>query len=75
MLSVAVAGWLMERQGRIAGTAEGDPAFLAMKQAAARYYVGQVVPEAQGLAASAMAGAELLYSVDRRRLRPIARSP
>ncbi|MCJ8158409.1 acyl-CoA dehydrogenase [Sphingomonas sp. LaA6.9] len=64
MLSVAVAGWLMERQGRIADTAMGDPAFLAMKQAAARYYVGQVVPEAQGLAASAMAGAELLYSVD-----------
>ncbi|RJF90752.1 acyl-CoA dehydrogenase [Sphingomonas cavernae] len=64
MLSVAVAGWLMERQGRAASGAEGDPAFLAMKQAAVRFYVDQLVPEAQGLFASAMAGADLLYAVD-----------
>jgi alkylation response protein AidB-like acyl-CoA dehydrogenase len=64
MLSVAVGGWLMERQGRIAEGAEGDPAFLAMKQAAARYFVAQIVPEASGLKASAVAGAEMLYSVD-----------
>lgn len=64
MLSVAVAGWLMERQGRAAASAEGDPAFLAMKQAAARYYVEQIVPEAEGLRAAAMAGAELLYAVN-----------
>jgi hypothetical protein len=62
MLSVAVAGWLMERQGRAA--AEGDSAFLKMKQAAARFYVEQVVPEAMGLTAAATASAELLYSVD-----------
>jgi len=64
MLSVAVGGWLMERQARIAAGAEGDPAFLAMKQAAARYFVAQIVPEASGLRASAVAGAEMLYSVD-----------
>ncbi|MBY8826309.1 acyl-CoA dehydrogenase [Sphingomonas colocasiae] len=64
MLSVAVGGWLMERQGRIAAGVDGDPAFLAMKRAAADYFVGQVVPEAAGLKASALAGAELLYSVD-----------
>jgi alkylation response protein AidB-like acyl-CoA dehydrogenase len=64
MLSVAVGGWLMERQGRIAASMDGDPAFLAMKQAAARYFVDQIVPEAAGLKASALAGAELLYSVD-----------
>ncbi|MGV3482724.1 MAG: acyl-CoA dehydrogenase [Sphingobium sp.] len=64
MLSVAVGGWLMERQGRIAASMDGDPAFLAMKQAAARYFVDQIVPEAAGLKASALAGSELLYSVD-----------
>ncbi|MBA4763092.1 acyl-CoA dehydrogenase [Sphingomonas sp.] len=64
MLSVAVCGWLMEAQGRIAAGAEGDPAFLAMKAAAARFYVAQVVPEAMGLKAAAMASAEALYAVD-----------
>ncbi|GAA0294259.1 acyl-CoA dehydrogenase [Sphingomonas oligophenolica] len=63
MLSTAVCGWLMERQGRIAATSEGDPAFLAMKAAAARFYVEQIVPEAMGLKAAATAKAELLYSV------------
>lgn len=63
MLSVAVCGWLMEAQGRIAAEADGDPAFLAMKAAAARFYVAQVVPEAMGLKAAAMASAEVLYVV------------
>ena len=64
MLSVATCGWLMERQGRIAATASGDPAFLAMKTAAARFYVEQIVPEAMGLRAAATAKADLLYSID-----------
>jgi len=64
MLSVAVCGWLMEKQGRIAAGAEGDPAFLAMKQAAARFHVEQIVPEAMGLKAAAMAKADVLYAVD-----------
>ncbi|MGH6781385.1 MAG: acyl-CoA dehydrogenase, partial [Sphingomonadaceae bacterium] len=64
MLSVAVAGWLMERQGRIAAMTEGDPAFLTMKQAAARFYVNQIVPEAEGLKAAALSGADMLYAVD-----------
>ncbi|MBC9034114.1 acyl-CoA dehydrogenase [Sphingomonas sp. JC676] len=64
MLSVAVCGWLMEAQGRIAARSEGDPVFLKMKEAAARFYVEQVVPEAMGLKASAMAKATLLYAVD-----------
>ncbi|MES1974379.1 MAG: acyl-CoA dehydrogenase [Pseudomonadota bacterium] len=63
MLSTAVCGWLMERQGRIAATSNGDPAFLAMKTASARFYVEQIVPEAMGLKAAAMARAELLYSI------------
>jgi alkylation response protein AidB-like acyl-CoA dehydrogenase len=63
MLSTAVCGWLIERQGRIAATSDGDPAFLAMKTASARFYVEQIVPEAMGLKAAAMAKADVLYSV------------
>jgi alkylation response protein AidB-like acyl-CoA dehydrogenase len=64
MVATAVCGWLMEAQGRIAAGAEGDPAFLAMKAAAARFYVAQIVPEAVGLKAAATASAEALYAVD-----------
>ncbi|MFA5988263.1 MAG: acyl-CoA dehydrogenase [Sphingomonas sp.] len=64
MLSTAVCGWLMERQGRAAATASGDPQFLAMKVATARFYVEQIVPEAMGLKAAAMAPAALLYALD-----------
>jgi alkylation response protein AidB-like acyl-CoA dehydrogenase len=63
MFSTAVCGWLMERSGRIADRAAGDPQFLAMKRAAARFYVEQVVPEALGLRAAASAKAEVLYAV------------
>lgn len=63
MLSVATCGWLMEQQGRIAAQADGDPAFLAMKRAAADFYVAQIVPEALGLKAAAMADAAILYSI------------
>ena len=63
MLSVAVCGWLMERQGRIAETAAGDPEFLAMKRATAAFYVAQIVPEALGLKAAATAGAGILYAL------------
>lgn len=68
MMAVAVCGWLMERQGRIAANlierGEGDPVFLAMKQAAAHFYVAHIVPEALGLEATAMAGADILYAVE-----------
>lgn len=63
MLSVATCGWLMERQGRIAETAEGDPDFLAQKRAVARFYVEQIVPEALGLKAAATAKAAALYAI------------
>ncbi len=64
MLSTAVCGWLMEASGRAAARSEGDPAFLKMKQAAARFYVAQIVPEAMGLMPAAMAKAEMLYAID-----------
>ena len=62
MFSVAVCGWLMEQQGRLA--ADGATPFLKLKAAAARFYVEQIVPEALGLKAAATAPAEILYAVD-----------
>jgi alkylation response protein AidB-like acyl-CoA dehydrogenase len=64
MLSAAVAGWLMARQAAALDGHGGDPAFAAAKRAAARFYLEQIVPEASGLKAAAMAPAELLYSID-----------
>jgi alkylation response protein AidB-like acyl-CoA dehydrogenase len=64
MLSTAVCGWLMEASGRAAARSEGDPAFLRMKQASARFYVQQIVPEAMGLKAAAMAKADILYELN-----------
>jgi 3-(methylsulfanyl)propanoyl-CoA dehydrogenase len=63
MLATAVGGWLLARQ--VARLAEGevDPGFAAMKRAAARFYLDQIVPEAQGQAAAATAPADVLYSV------------
>ena len=63
MLSVAVCGWLMEKQGRIASSNEGPDSFLELKRAAVRFYVKQIVPEANGLKAAAMARADVLYAV------------
>jgi 3-(methylthio)propanoyl-CoA dehydrogenase len=63
MLSVAVAGWLMARQARIAGEQPASP-FLAMKQAAARLFLDTLAREAAGLEASALAGAGRLYAID-----------
>ena len=64
MLSVAVSGWLMARQAAALDGHDGDPAFVAMKRAAARFYLDQIVPEARGLKAAAMASADVLYSAD-----------
>jgi alkylation response protein AidB-like acyl-CoA dehydrogenase len=61
MTSVAVCGWLLERQMRIA--AQQDSAFHKAKIAVAAYYLTHLVPEALGLAASAQAGASGLYTL------------
>ena len=63
MLSVAVAGWLMARQLRALGADRDEKAFASMKRAAARYYLDQIVPEAEGMEAAALAPADILYSV------------
>ena len=63
MLSVATAGWLMARQLEAAEASEAEADFLAMKKAAARFYLNQIVPEAAGLMAAATASAAILYSI------------
>jgi 3-(methylthio)propanoyl-CoA dehydrogenase len=67
MLSVAVCGWLMERQGKIAAhqatEGSGNADFLAQKQAVCAFYLNQIVPEALGLKAAAIAGADALYAI------------
>jgi hypothetical protein len=68
MVSVLVAGWLMARQEAIAdgmlAAGEGDPMFLGMKVAAARYFRTAIVAEAVGLKAAAMnVGESLLYAM------------
>jgi 3-(methylthio)propanoyl-CoA dehydrogenase len=60
MLAVATCGWLMERQGRLA---TGDDQAQAVKRAAVRFYLDQIVPEALGLQAAANASADVLYAV------------
>jgi alkylation response protein AidB-like acyl-CoA dehydrogenase len=63
MLSVAVCGWLMARQLAALEREEADPAFAAVKRAACRFYLDQMVPEAAGLEAAASASADILYSM------------
>jgi hypothetical protein len=59
MMAVATGGALLARQMR---AATGDSDFAVMKRTAARYFLDIIVPEANGLAAAASAGAGLLYS-------------
>jgi 3-(methylthio)propanoyl-CoA dehydrogenase len=67
MTAVAVCGWLLERQARVAAarlaTGAGDPAFLKNKVAVADYYLTHLVGEALGLTASVHAGATGLYAL------------
>jgi hypothetical protein len=61
MLSVAVAGWLLQLQV----TALGDDVspFAQMKRAATRFFLDRIVPEARGLAGAATASAASLYAI------------
>jgi alkylation response protein AidB-like acyl-CoA dehydrogenase len=64
MLATATVAWLMARQLAALDRHGGDPAFAAIKRAAARFYLEQIVPEAEGRLAAATAASELLYSID-----------
>ncbi|WP_241255047.1 acyl-CoA dehydrogenase [Altererythrobacter sp. BO-6] len=62
MLAVAVAGWQLKRQAEAVAAGEA-PALAQTKPVTARFFLDRIVPEANGLKASALAGAELLYSL------------
>lgn len=72
MTSVATAGWLLERQARVAAqrlaAGDGDPLFLKAKRASVRFFLSHIVTEAMGLEASAKAGSELLYTLSAQEL-------
>lgn len=63
MLATATCGMLMHKQHRIARSelADGDDPFLKSKLVTTRYYLDHLVPEALGLKAAAMGGADILY--------------
>ena len=65
MLATAVCGWLLERQARIVEKTSSVGLFFTMKQTACRYYLEQVVPEALGLKAAAMASAAAVHALPR----------
>ncbi|MBA4779991.1 MAG: acyl-CoA dehydrogenase [Sphingomonadales bacterium RIFCSPHIGHO2_01_FULL_65_20] len=68
MMAVMTAGWLMLKQQRAAqamlDAGEGNAEFLKAKLVTTRFYLERMVPEASGLKAAAMAGADLLYALD-----------
>lgn len=59
MCAVAVAGWQLQRQAAVA-----DGALAQVKPVVAAWFAANIATEAQGLKASAMAGAAPLYALD-----------
>ena len=67
MCSVAVAGWQLARQ--LAAVAAGEaPGLAESKPVTVRFFLDRIVPEANGLKASATAGAAPLYALDAEKL-------
>jgi len=63
MCAVAVSGWCLLQQHRALADSD-DKARKAAKRVTTRYFLDQIVPEAIGLKASAVAGAGLLYELE-----------
>lgn len=63
MCAVAVSGWCLLQQARELANGN-DVTRAASKRVATRYFLDRIVPEAIGLKASAIAGAQLLYELD-----------
>lgn len=69
LAGLVIGGWLMARSALAASqllrTAAGaDAVFLRDKIATARFYAGQLLPQAAGLLPAVTAGAEPLFHVD-----------
>ena len=62
MAAVAVAGWQLMKQAE-AVAAGAAPELAATKPVTVRFFLDRIVPEAAGLKAGAVAGAELLYAL------------
>jgi 3-(methylthio)propanoyl-CoA dehydrogenase len=72
---LVIGGWLMARSAlaasRLLHTASGaDAAFLRDKIGTARFYAGQLLPQAAGLLPAVTAGAGLLFQIDLSRATP-----
>lgn len=67
MAAVAVTGWQLTKQvaAVVAGAA---PSLAETKPVTARFFLDRIVPEAAGLKAGAMAGADLLYTLPSEKL-------
>ena len=63
MFAVAAAGWQMLKQLQAVEAGE-SPSIADKKRVTARFFLDRIVPEASGLKAAAMAGAEALYALD-----------
>ncbi|MEL7690169.1 acyl-CoA dehydrogenase family protein [Citromicrobium bathyomarinum] len=63
MCAVAVSGWCLLQQHRALADSD-DEGRKGAKRLTTRYFLDQVVPEALGLKAAAVAGAGLLYELD-----------
>ena len=62
MAAVAVAGWQLLKQGEAVASG-GAPALEKTKPVTMRFFLDRIVPEANGLKASATAGADPLYAL------------
>ncbi|WP_128891468.1 acyl-CoA dehydrogenase [Erythrobacter sp. HKB08] len=67
MSAIAVAGWQLLRQARAVEGGEA-PALAKVKPVTTRYFLDHVVPEALGMKAAAIGGADLLYALDAEQL-------
>ena len=61
---MTVTGWQLLRQSRAAAAPDTNANIARAKPIVARYFLDHIVPEAAGLAASARAGADVLYALD-----------
>ena len=67
MAAVAVAGWQLMKQA--AAVANGTaPSLAETKPVTVRFFLDRIVPEAAGLKAGAVAGADLLYTLSAEKL-------
>jgi hypothetical protein len=67
MAAVAVAGWQLTKQAEAVANGAA-PSLATSKPVTVRFFLDRIVPEASGLKASAIGGADLLYSLPSEKL-------